>query len=258
MSDSQGPEPRDPWAPPEDREATGNGKATGDRKATDREATGAPGGRYDVPLPPPAPGAAGGYAPSASGVPPIPGSGAQPYGTAGYGAGGHGAGGYGWGGAPYAGGHPGPHPPPGYQPYWLPTGLNNGFGTAALILGILGTVLGVTVFFGFLLGVLAIVFGGVGRAKVTKGEADNGGTALAGIILGAVAVLLSVVMLGFIVASAADDPGYDDGPWHPGYSGGSGSGGSGSGGSGSGSDSDDDGPDTFEAAPAPGPHLAVF
>lgn len=227
MSDSQGPEPRDPWAPPEDREAPG-----------------APGGRYDVPLPPPAPGAAGVYAPSASGVPPIPGSGAQPYGTGGYGTGG-----YGWGGAPYAGGHPGQLPPPGYQPYWLPTGLSNGFGTAALILGILGTVLGVTVFFGFLLGVLAIVFGGVGRAKATKGEASNGGTALAGIILGAVAVLLSVVMLGFIVASAADDAGYGDGPWHPGHSDGSGSGGSGS---------DDDGPDTFEAAPAPGPRLAVF
>ncbi|MEU6960943.1 DUF4190 domain-containing protein [Streptomyces chrestomyceticus] len=162
------------------------------------------------------------------------------------------------GGAPYPGGRPEQQMPPGYQPYWAPAGPNNGYGTAALVLGIVGATLCFTMVVGFLLGVLAIVFGVLGRAKVSRGEADNGGSALAGLVLGGVALLLSGFMVCWLVLASGADEGGDD-PWYPGYydggdSGGSSSGGSGSGGSSSGgSGSEDDGPDTYQAAPAPGP-----
>ncbi|MEU7153662.1 DUF4190 domain-containing protein [Streptomyces sp. NPDC045470] len=146
------------------------------------------------------------------------------------------------------GGGPGQELPPGYQPYWAPAGPNNGYGTAALVLGIVGATLCFTMVIGFLLGVLAIVFGILGRAKAARGEADNGGSALAGVVLGGVALLLSAFMLCWVVMASATDEGGDD-PWYPGYYDGGDSGGSSSGGSGS----DDDGPDTYQAAPAPGP-----
>lgn len=78
---------------------------------------------------------------------------------------------YGWGGAP------------------LP---NNGPGTAAMVLGIVSAA-------GFCLwpaaivvGVLAVIFGAVGRAKAARGEATNGGQALAGLICGAVGTVLAI------------------------------------------------------------------
>ncbi|WP_158712186.1 DUF4190 domain-containing protein [Streptomyces rimosus] len=145
----------------------------------------------------------------------------------------------------------------------MPIALNNGFGTAALVLGIVGTVLFFTVAFGLLLGLLAIIFGAIGRSKSDRGEADNGGSALAGLIMGGVAMLLSVLMVCYVVVANAT---YVDGdPWGPGYSDDPGFGGSTSGGSGSGTDDDgadtdgrldDDGPDMYEAALAPDPRTA--
>ncbi|MDG4535488.1 DUF4190 domain-containing protein [Streptomyces sp. AV19] len=94
---------------------------------------------------------------------------------------------------------------------------NNGFGTAALVLGIVGVVLSFTMIFGIVLGVLAVVFGAIGRAKVTKGEAANRGSATAGLILGSLALLLSVLMI--VLVAIAPDPDrhrthddYDDDP----------------------------------------------
>jgi hypothetical protein len=49
-----------------------------------------------------------------------------------------------------------------------------------------------------LLGVLAMIFGGIGRAKANRGEATNAGQALAGIICGAVGSALGVA-LGVLV-----------------------------------------------------------
>lgn len=302
-------EPRDPWAPPGGRRpsaATGTvtSKSATTRTAAPKAATpntstptanlpvpngtapNPPGGRYDVPPPPPAPGSAGAYAPPGSGTPPIFGAGADgqrgaapngsggrpdgdggfppgtapfPHGapTSPYGSSGPG----GWG--PYPADRSGQHVPSGYQPYWMPIALNNGFGTAALVLGIVGTVLFFTVAFGLLLGLLAIVFGAIGRSKADRGEADNGGSALAGLIMGGVAMLLSVLMVCYVVVANATY--VDDDPWGPGYSDDSGFGGPTSGGSGSGTDDDgadtdrgpdDDGPGTYEAAPAPGPRTA--
>jgi hypothetical protein len=103
---------------------------------------------------------------------------------------------------PYAPGYPGPGYP---YPAWLPPAPRNGLGTAALVVGIVGAVAAVSCFgavLGLPLGVLALVFGIVGRRRVRRAEATNGGQALAGIILGAVAVVISIVMVVLLVVLA--------------------------------------------------------
>jgi hypothetical protein len=90
--------------------------------------------------------------------------------------------------------------PPAYQ------APRNGLGTSALVLGIVSVVFSWTLYLGFILGVLAICFGAVGLGRVRRGEATNGGSARAGLVLGIVAVallaLLVVVGIGFLVAVA--------------------------------------------------------
>lgn len=71
----------------------------------------------------------------------------------------------------------------------------NGLGTAALVLGILAVVTSWTVFGGVVLGILAIVFGIVGRGRARRGEATNKGSATAGLVLGAIGLLLSVALI---------------------------------------------------------------
>ncbi|MEV0373435.1 DUF4190 domain-containing protein [Streptomyces sp. NPDC050636] len=95
-------------------------------------------------------------------------------------------------------------------PAWQPARPDNGFGTAALAVGIVGALLGVTIFFGVLFGALAVILGAIGRAKVTRREATNGPTALAGVILGGVALLISALMI-ILIATHGHRSG-DDGP----------------------------------------------
>ncbi|MCM2425848.1 DUF4190 domain-containing protein [Streptomyces sp. RKAG337] len=120
-------------------------------------------------------------------------------------------------GPPYdqQGPHPGQYPPyeqypgagggyPGYPGYpmgpyggWTPSP-RNGYGLTALVLGIVGAVLSVMCFFAVLgapLGIAAIIFGIVGRRIAKRGESTNPGQALAGLILGIVATVLSAGML---------------------------------------------------------------
>ncbi|MFI0814047.1 DUF4190 domain-containing protein [Streptomyces sp. NPDC021098] len=158
-----------------------------------------------VPPPPPAPTGPG--TPSAYQ--------GTPYGTGGYGHPApygaqtpYGGPGYGYPGTAYPA-YPGPgHPGAGYGQGWQPGGSylpNNGTGTAALVLGIIGLVFFASVVLAIILGVLAIIFGFLGRAKAARGEANNGGSALAGLILGAAAVVAGVVMIFVYVAAANDD-----------------------------------------------------
>jgi phosphate/sulfate permease len=86
---------------------------------------------------------------------------------------------------PYA---PAPPMPP-QQP-------KNGLGTTALILGIVGVVLAFF-YVGGLLGLLALIFGIIGLGKVKKGEANNKGVALTGVILGVVSMLIAIAMTVF-------------------------------------------------------------
>ena len=89
--------------------------------------------------------------------------------------------------------------PYGQQPYGQPAygeqpggRKRNGFGIAALVLGILAVLSGF-LFVGALFGIAAVVLGVLGRGRAKRGEATNGGMALAGIVLGVVGILFAVL-----------------------------------------------------------------
>ncbi|MER6467757.1 DUF4190 domain-containing protein [Streptomyces collinus] len=121
---------------------------------------------------------------------------------------------YGYPGAPAAYGYPGPQPHPGYGGPGIPAypaaagygwpGMqpqpNNGMGTAALVLGILSVVGFCAWPLAIVMAILAVVLGSLGRAKARRGEADNPGVALAGIICGAASIVLMLGLLAFAVA----------------------------------------------------------
>lgn len=105
----------------------------------------------------------------------------------------------------YPGGYPPPPPPPyggypgypGYSGYPGPpqSEPKNGLGLAALILAIIGLLLCWSVAGGIVLGVVAVILGFLGRGRVKRGEADNGGGAIAGIALGFVAIIAGLVFI---------------------------------------------------------------
>ncbi|WP_236240491.1 DUF4190 domain-containing protein [Streptomyces sp. CC228A] len=113
-----------------------------------------------------------------------------------------------WAGAPGMPGAPGPYGMPFPPPYAVP---RNGFGTAGLVLGIVGLVFGVFPFvfvLGGVLGVLALVFGLLGRARARRGEATNQGMALAGAVLGALAIAAAItwgVVMGLLVSHVQEE-----------------------------------------------------
>ena len=101
---------------------------------------------------------------------------------------------------------PGPPtpPPPGQQPYSAAP--QNGMGTAALILSILG-VIGCIPFIG---GILGIVFGKMGMKNAEEGRATNYGQAPAGFIIGIISLVLwaviAIIYIIVVVAVVANDP----------------------------------------------------
>ncbi|MFD9354319.1 hypothetical protein [Streptomyces sp. NPDC060031] len=214
----QSPEPRDPWAPPE-QPAVDLGKAqaapgvSGAQPVHDQPTiAGMPGAEPAASGPASGPAPMSGPAPVTQPMtPPAYGYPAQP-GPAGYAYPGPPPApqGYGYQGHPGYAGYPG-HVP--YPPYGAPQP-SNGFGITALVLGILSVVGCVTSFIAVALGIGAVVFGALGRGKATRGQATNGGMALAGIILGAIGIVLGGLMLamaiaGFMGADSDSGPGYD-------------------------------------------------
>ncbi|MDQ1635604.1 MAG: hypothetical protein QOJ32_2413 [Frankiaceae bacterium] len=85
---------------------------------------------------------------------------------------------------------------PGYGPGFPGAGgkPRNGLGTAALVLGILG-LLGSVLFFGGLLGLIAIVLGFIALGRVRRGEATNRGASIAGIVLGVLSLIIPIILL---------------------------------------------------------------
>jgi hypothetical protein len=88
-----------------------------------------------------------------------------------------------------------PPPPPPYAGYAPAVGPRNGLGVAALVVAIVGLVFCWTVAGGVILGVAAIIIGFVARGRVKRGEATNGGVAIAGIVLGFLAIIVSLVFI---------------------------------------------------------------
>jgi hypothetical protein len=95
--------------------------------------------------------------------------------------------------------YPGSYPPPPPQPYAgyapPPTGPKNGLGIAALVIAIVALVFCWTVVGGIILGLCAAIIGFLARGRVKRGEATNGGVAIAGIVLGFLAVIVSLVFI---------------------------------------------------------------
>jgi hypothetical protein len=97
----------------------------------------------------------------------------------------------------YPGGYGYPPPPPqpysGYTP--PPTGPKNGLGIASLIIAIIGLVTSASVVLGIILGIVAVAIGFAARGLVKRGEANNGGVAIAGIVLGFLAIVAGLVFI---------------------------------------------------------------
>jgi hypothetical protein len=97
---------------------------------------------------------------------------------------------------------PGSYPPPPWPhssfpppPTVTPTVTKNGLGIASLVIAIIALIFVWSVLGGVIGGIVAVVLGIAGRGRVKRGEANNGGVAIAGIALGLLAV---VVGLAFI------------------------------------------------------------
>jgi len=188
---SESSEPRDPWAPPADVPSRPADRAPSDEHlAADAPAAGTP-AEGAVPPAPPMP-----IPPSVANRPPEP---CPPYaprfpvppGPSGY------------AGPPMNPAWPG-YPPFGGWPYAAP---RNSFGVTALVLGIVGAVLALTclgAFLGLPVGIAALVFGIIGLRTVKRGEATNRGHAMAGVILGGVAVVVSGALIVLIIGSVQD------------------------------------------------------
>ncbi|MGQ4490541.1 DUF4190 domain-containing protein [Streptomyces sp. SAS_281] len=170
---------------------------------------GAPGTPGAVPPPPVGP-----NGPGQAGPPPRDGyPGAQPQ----YGYPGPQAPGYGYPGAQLPQyGHPAGQAPqygypghPGYGNPWGGPAPANGLGIAALVLGIIATAGFCMYGLGIVLGILALIFGIIGRGRAQRGEADNPGVALAGIILGSIGIVVSAAFLGFFIWVVTNDD-FDD------------------------------------------------
>ena len=93
--------------------------------------------------------------------------------------------------------------PAGYgQPYGQPgaQGHRNGVGTAALVLGVIALLTSWIFGLGGALGLAAIILGVVGLRRVQRREASNRGSAIAGLVLGALSVLIAAFVVAGTVA----------------------------------------------------------
>jgi hypothetical protein len=119
-------------------------------------------------------------------------------------------------GAP-AYGSPYGQPGPGQGSYGASAQPRNGLSTAALVLGVLGLLSVITLVtfpIGIVLALLAVVLGVIGRRRAKRGEATNGGLALAGLILGVLSLVIGaaiIALFGFAASMFGDEIGsYQD------------------------------------------------
>lgn len=89
-------------------------------------------------------------------------------------------------GAPYGGYPP---PPPTTPP-------KNGLGLASLVIAIISLL---SVVGGVVLGFVAVILGFMGWGRARRGEATNGGIAVAGIVLGFLSIIEAVVVIGLSI-----------------------------------------------------------
>jgi hypothetical protein len=92
---------------------------------------------------------------------------------------------------------PGQAPPGGHPAAGYPATRRNGMGTAALVIGVVALTLVLLLLFaplGALLGLVAVLLGILGLLRVNRGQADNRGQAVAGLVTGGIALLVGVFL----------------------------------------------------------------
>jgi hypothetical protein len=104
-------------------------------------------------------------------------------------------------------------PPPPYgapAPYGAPVegGRRNGLGTAALVLGIIAII--PCSYLLLIPAVLALVFGLIGRRRVKRQQATNGGAALTGVILGGLALIPGIALWAIVASNVPAIQRYSD------------------------------------------------
>ena len=99
-------------------------------------------------------------------------------------------------------------PPMAPMPSRPMTNQNNTFGLLSMIFGIVAFPLLCCFYTGAAVGIAATVLGIIGLNKANRGEADNKGTAIAGIVCGSVAGLIGILWLIAVVAFNAAAPNY--------------------------------------------------
>jgi hypothetical protein len=72
----------------------------------------------------------------------------------------------------------------------------NGLGVAALVVAIIALI---SVVGGVVLGIVAVILGFLGWQKAKRGEATNGGIAIAGIVLGILSIIEALVVIALSV-----------------------------------------------------------
>lgn len=96
-------------------------------------------------------------------------------------------------------------PPPPPQPYSDASTparreRRNALGTWALVVAVVGVVLGLSVAGGIVLGIAAVAMGFAARARVKRGVADNKGVAVSAIVLGFLAIVVGIVSIAIWAA----------------------------------------------------------
>lgn len=101
-----------------------------------------------------------------------------------------------------------PYQQPMMPAYGMPIQPQNGMGTAGLVCGIIGLALSWIWCLGGPLGILGIIFGGIGISKANQGQATNKGSATAGLVCGIVAIGLLIMFIALF--AEADFRRYDE------------------------------------------------
>jgi hypothetical protein len=111
---------------------------------------------------------------------------------------------------PQGGWGPAPTPAYGYPGYpGYPRPERAGMAITALVLGIAALVLCWTAVGGLLLGLLAVVFGIVALRRARRGQAGGSGRAIAGLVTGAIGLVLGAVFL-FVIANVLSSGSFHD------------------------------------------------
>ncbi|MFC0007009.1 DUF4190 domain-containing protein [Micromonospora siamensis] len=90
--------------------------------------------------------------------------------------------------------------------YPQPQAQNNTLGLVSMILGIAAIPMLCCLYLGIPIGIAAVITGYLGQQKVAQGVANNGGQAKAGIICGAIAAVLGIVLIILAVAGGLKMP----------------------------------------------------